>query len=251
LGAWSALWKPGADWGSPWCWSQKPPLSMNAADHTSRVRKSLGQRLCDKFRHGLIPHVVLDNLRWLGLEIMPWGLVLEDSDCGWPPGWPACLEGFEFGYLTPDELPTIAAVPDQGVSGKYVREIYECGCQCMAARKRGRIVAFVWANYDSNQSRYYPLRLERNEAFIFHLFTSREYRGMGLAWALRKLLMDDLRKKGYVRFYSTISLLNRSVRRLTGKTGGRIVRKGVFVELFWRYRKSFVWPWGEHQARAK
>jgi GNAT superfamily N-acetyltransferase len=182
--------------------------------------------------------VVLDGLAKARIKIQPYYLFVEGLFDGGMPHLEAGFDEYELGFLGPRDMGSISAIPYRYIARERFLLRLKEGKRCFAAKHRGNIAAFTWC--DMNECHYKGCRfqLEGDEAYLFDAYTIDSYRGKGLAPYVRYHLYKELAKLGRKTLYSVSERFNMSSIRFKTKLNAKLVGRGLFVELFWKWHFS-------------
>lgn len=146
-----------------------------------------------------------------------------------PPGPGFGAEGIAFRLLAPEEEPLVQQIEEmeEWLEGQVARRLRE-GAVCLVALAGQRVAGF---NLISFGDVFMPLvehrhRFPPGTAWSEQISVNRDFRGRGLATAIRLAAFEELRRRGCRRFYGGTLPLNAANLQLCRKVGFR-----VFVEL--------------------
>ena len=190
-----------------------------------------------KFRYNSLPQTLLGGLHTVGILIQPYDLFLEGLHKGPIPAYERPPEGFRIEVLAPADMKTIAAIPDRNIQERQLMERLERRNECLGVFLGSELVAFTWCNLDTCTYPGDPFPLGPDETYLFDAYTSHALRGKGLAPLLRYQTYKKLELTGRNRLYSVSERLNKRAVRFKQKLNAQVIRSGIYVELFrrWRY----------------
>lgn len=182
-------------------------------------------------------------LNVIGIHGAVYYLVREDIDAE-PPRDPRVDRGeFTVCFLGEDDMASIGRHPDREqpwLTETAMRESLRKGNPCIGIKHNGEIAAFTWFN--CGEITYPPerRRLEADEAYLFDLYTLKQYRGMGLAPIVRAEAYRAIRAQGRTRVYSVSEFFNHASIRVKKKLNATFVHLGICVSLF---NERYRWKW--------
>jgi GNAT superfamily N-acetyltransferase len=191
--------------------------------------------------YGFVVRVLIDGLAQVGLRIEPYYLMAEGIESRDPLPQAETFAECEFGFLGPQDMKAIAAIPDRRFSeGDLIRRLEEGG-RCFGAKYRGAVVAFSWCDFTEcafETHRVFSLR--NDEAYLFDAYTVEAFRGQGIAPYLRSRWYQELEKLGRRRCYSITVAFNAAAAQFKKKLRAQVVELRVFVEVLrtWRFHYS-------------
>jgi hypothetical protein len=179
--------------------------------------------------------VVRALLGRLGIRITPFYWVKETL----PPEIPAHLtalpEGFSCRELEHAEIAALEHYHDgqEGVNQhRMLQDVASRGYRCLGILRDGEIMAFTSFSTDVSLSRFHPVALAPNEAYLFNMYVLTAARGHNLAGILRYRNYEVLRDLGRDTFYSITVASNTASWRFKEKLKARKVFFGLYVDLF-------------------
>ncbi len=158
------------------------------------------------------------------------------------------VPGFEFRFLTTQEVGQFSLDPSQDIDPHMAGEIERGESLCFAALDRDQLAAYGWYAIRSAAPRHcyeVGLRLPADVSYMFKGFTHLNYRGRRLHAAAMGLALAALANRGIRALISTVEWTNeaslRSCDRLGYQRLGRIVQRGDTL-----HRKvsipASIWP---------
>ena len=200
----------------------------------------LFKKLKEKFRYGLIMHVVYDYLAKVGIKIMPFFWMKEII----PERLAEDLTGtddFVFSMFTQEDIDAICQHPDRlFVDSDRIQRIFKEGKICYGAKVNGEIAGFTWINLVSCESHLYQIPMNENEAYLFDMFILKAFRGKKLAAILRYKTYKLLKEMGRDVCYSITLSYNTPSIKFKEKLNAQFVFKGFAVNLFNKYEKMWI-----------
>jgi hypothetical protein len=103
------------------------------------------------------------------------------------------------------------------------------GCICVAAKHKGKIASYSWANQHYLIYKGKKIVLKQNEAYLFDARTYKAFRGKNLAPFVRYELYKLLRQRGVDRFLSITLLSNTASVRFKQKVGAKPIEMFLYV----------------------
>jgi ribosomal protein S18 acetylase RimI-like enzyme len=147
---------------------------------------------------------------------------------------------YDTGFLKRDNMKEISIMPGRDVSEDTLLARLKEGQLCFGLKHKESIVAFNWCDLDGYHSRYYPITLNNNEAYLYDAYTLPSFRGRGIASFLRYQLYKELVKLGKTRFYSLSQCFNMPAIRFKQKLNARLCKLVVYCKIFNKYQLRMV-----------
>ena len=192
--------------------------------------------------YGLVCRVLLDTLAKVGVLISPYYLVLEGLQNGRLPHLEKGFEEYDFGFLGPQDMNALAAIPGRISSEADLLQRLAKGDKCFGVRYRADIVAFSWCNFSSYAfEKQKALPLQENEVYLFDAHTIEQFRGVGIAPAMRYRCYQELAKLGKERCYSITIAFNTPAMHFKQKLNAQVLELAVYVELWGRWWWRTQW----------
>lgn len=148
---------------------------------------------------------------------------------------------YEIDFLKPEDMKEIASFLRKHGSSSEKELLIRLnnGHKCYGAKYHNKIVAFTWCNFVSCHSILYSFPLKKNEAYLYDAYTTKSFRGKGIAPYLRCQLYKILRELDRQIFYSISILPNKPALKFKSKLDARPLMLGVYIRLF----KRWDWSW--------
>jgi hypothetical protein len=197
------------------------------------------QSLWLKFRYSNPLRLFFDALARVGVLIQPYYLIREGLFGNIPEGIEKRMDGFETGYLGPEDMKIIAAIPGRNLSEENLLRLLEEGKRCFGARREGELAAFTWFDLESLDKGRIGRPLKGDEAYLFDAYTLIPFRGMGIAPLIRYLVYLELEKLGKKKLYSISLYFNTPAVRFKKKLRARILELWLYIRLFRKWRWNF------------
>ncbi len=182
--------------------------------------------------------ILYHALNAIGIRIQPFYIVQETLYGDGNPFLKSLLRQYTVSYLGTDDIRDIAGLPDRNTPLNQMLRRFADGNLCIGVKDKNRIAAFTWCDLTWCNFPGYRFRLENDEAYLFDAHTAVAYRGIGLAPYVRYRLYEELALIGRTRLYSFTERFNNAAMRFKQKLHGRIVDRGVYVELFGKWSLS-------------
>lgn len=196
--------------------------------------------------YGLVLRVLIDGLSKLGLRIEPYYLMLEGVPAGGLPHLESGLNDYTLGFLEPQDMKALAAIPGRVFSEKELLRRLQEGNRCLGVTYHCEIVAFTWCDLEDCAFEQHRLfSLQENEAYLFDAYTVESFRGRDIAPSMRYRCYQELAKLGRERCYSITVMLNTPAANFKKKLGAQVLELDVFVELLRKWR--FHYPLKRYQ----
>jgi RimJ/RimL family protein N-acetyltransferase len=193
------------------------PLQILNATRQQFGWAAAGRRLVDRVGARLFHRHVMEVV-WLDLDQVV-----------------ACqpVPGFEYRFLTADEVHRYSSDPSLDLDISLVEEIDRGESLCFAALERGRVAAYGWYAIQLAAPGHcfgVGIRLPAHVSYMFKGYTHPDYRGRRLHAIVMGLALTALSKRGIRALISTVEWTNeaslRSCDRLGYQRLGRIVQTG-------------------------
>lgn len=188
------------------------------------------QRFIGRLKHGLVIQEILDRLMRRGLVLYPYLVTAERSaDAGQPPDSPYVVR-----QLQPQDAAEIARITIRQVSETAVINDLTLA-RCFGVFDGKQLAGYTWVS-----TRQLPVpasrgvalyELNADEAYLYDMFISPDFRGGRLAPLLRTHVLAQLVKEGRTQCYSITLLFNRSSRRFKARFGAREVELRLYLHL--------------------
>ena len=198
------------------------------------------QNVKNAYKNGLIIKRVLDRLRRLGITLELYYIHvhrkqdLHDLRDTWEPA----LEEYDSGFLSEKEMSNVARCEDW-LSETMLLDRLQRGRKCFALKHRGRIVSYLWCDFETINAPCYKMTLKNDEVHIYNVYTLPEYRGKGLASFMRYQCYKALNEKGIEKYYSHCDAFNTPSMRYKEKMKVPIQKLGFYCALGDKYS----WNW--------
>ena len=190
------------------------------------------KHLWQKMRHNSPIRFFFDGLRRLGIVAVPYYLVLEGIFDRPLPHLETGFEEYDMGYLGPEDMKAISAIPVRNISEKKLISMLMEGKKCFGIKYKGELAAFTWCDFDRYNFRWYKFLLKDNEAYLFDAYTLMPFRGKGIAPYIRYQFYKELAKAGRHRFYSISDCFNAPSIKFKEKMNAKFLELRLSVGLF-------------------
>ncbi len=176
------------------------------------------------------------RLRKAGLGLEPFLVVREDNFDKLPS---SVATRFTFRFMHDDEIDSLIGF-GPSVTRRKMQTWLDGGRRCFAAWEGSRLVAKMWCDFrEFNFKPHYRL-LEEEEVYFFAAYSDPDFRGQGLAPALRLQCYAALKSLGHSRFYSVTDYFNPSARRFKEKLGAKNELLGLHICLFGKWSRTIT-----------
>ena len=189
-------------------------------------------------RHGLFLQGLRHGLSKLGIDIMPYYWVHEETI---PTSEPKVrtTQNFTFKTLTPSELDSILDHSDI-INEKKIHQSFKNGHKCVGLIHEENIAAYMFIELNSFEIKKRKFELNSNEAYLLNMYTLHDYRGKNLAPYLRYQCYRFLEHQGITTYYSVSNYFNKSAIKFKKKLNSRPLKLFMSIELFnavqWNFR---------------
>ena len=149
------------------------------------------------------------------------------------------IEDFEITVLTHDDMTYLGNHEESSATTEQYVRMMDKGCVCVAAKHRGEIAAYSWADQYHLSYKGKTIALKQNEASLFDARTYKAFRGKNLAPYVRNELYKLLKQKGIDRFLSVTLWSNTASMKFKQKLGAKPIELFLYVGLFRKYHMHF------------
>lgn len=198
--------------------------------------KSLSEKIARARRHGTILFGAQRRLYRLGINIAPYYLFREQYNEEVLPEFKNQKEEYRFEFLSHQDMKAIGESDIMRGDEQEYTSWLERGLKCIGAKHQGKIVAYGWIDLEECHFPGIRFQLKDNEAYLFNMFTAVPYRGKNIAVNLRHETYKALNELGRNTFYSISEVYNKPALRFKQKLNAKILKKGLFIELFKKIR---------------
>ena len=196
------------------------------------------KRIIDKFRYGLVLHVIRNKLAKIGIEFSPYYwfhsrfVDLEKPD----------LKGINSEYtveLLDARNMKLISENARGYSESDFLNRLDAGNLCFGLKHNDNIFAFTWIM--TKECIYEPRRFQLNEheGYLTDTYVMEEYRGRNLAPFLVYKSYEILYNMGRIEIYSATEFFNTSAMKYKMKLNMRKSELVLFICLFNKLKWSF------------
>jgi hypothetical protein len=91
------------------------------------------------------------------------------------------IKDLEIAVLTRDDMACLGNYEERSSTTEQYNRMIDKGCICVAARHKGEIASYSWADQHNLDYKGKTIILKPNEAYLFDARTYKEYRGKNLA----------------------------------------------------------------------
>ncbi len=149
------------------------------------------------------------------------------------------IEDFVITVLTHDDMAYLGNHEESSTTTEQYNQMMDNGCICVAAKHRGEIAAYSWADQYHLSFKGKTIALKQNEAYLFDARTYKAFRGKNLAPYVRYKLYKLLKKRGVDRFLSLTILSNTASMKFKQKLGAKPIELFLYIGLFRKYHMHF------------
>ncbi len=206
---------------------------------TLKDKISVLRKVGIKIRHGMVLQVIRNRISRIGIDISPYYFFREGADDIAIPEIKGKASDYVFEYLGQGDM-RMAADNNVGYKEEDLLGFLENGDICIGLKKDGQLAAFMWIGLKEWKFKTITVPLERDEAYLWNMYTMEAFRGMNLAPYLRYLSYEALRGMGRNKLYSISEYFNTPAIKFKRKLNARITRIGLYVSLFRRFHRNFA-----------
>lgn len=149
------------------------------------------------------------------------------------------IDDLEIALLTRDDMAYLGNHKEGSATTVQYNRMIDNGCICLAAKHKGEIASYSWANQHSLTYKGKTIVLEQNEAYLFDARTYKAFRGKNFAPYVRYELYKLLRQRGVDRFLSITLLSNSASMRFKQKVGAEPKDMFLYVGLLRKFHMHF------------
>ena len=192
------------------------------------------------YKNGLIVMKCLQRLKKFGLTLELFYVHVDRNNDLHVLGetWEPMLEEYDSGFLHEEDMREVASSQDWQPEAMLLDRLQR-GLKCFGVKHRGRIVSYLWCDFEEINAPCYKMKLKKSEVHICHVYTLREYRGKGLAPFMRYQCYDALNDMGIEKFYSHCDAFNTPSMRYKEKMNVPVQKVGFYCALGDKYS----WNW--------
>ena len=199
------------------------------------------KKIVAKARYGLVLQVLQDRLAGIGIDIAPFYWMEETLPDIPPPLIKGDPADYEFSFFGLEDIKIINDLPERQVFNPQVfLSLFSQGKKCYGVKFKNKIAAFTWINLDESNSRFYRVDMKDNEAYLGDMYVLKAFRGRNIAPVLRYKTYQALKEIGRDTCYSITECFNTPSLRFKQKLHARILFKGLFIDLFKKFRKIWI-----------
>jgi len=149
------------------------------------------------------------------------------------------IEDLEITVLTRDDMTYLGNHEERSASTEQYNRMMDNGCICVAAKHKGEITSYSWADQHYLIYKGKTIVLKPDEAYLFDARTYKAFRGKNLAPYVRYELYKWLRQRGVYRFFSITLLSNTASMRFKQKVGAKPIEMFLYVGLLRKFHMHF------------
>jgi hypothetical protein len=178
-------------------------------------------------------------LKALGIEIVLYYWVQERFDSDNRP-YKKAPDDCVCTILEPEEMKNIGNIQerDEMNEAELLLRLKE-GKYCFAIKYQGQLAAFTWFDLVGDSFTYSKIHLASNEAYLFDMYTLKQFRGNNYAAYLRYQSYKYLHEKGRTKYYSYSEVFNTPAVKFKKKLKAIFESLHLDVKLF----NKFHWNW--------
>ncbi len=193
----------------------------------------------NKMRYGLFLEYAQSRLMKIGFEFNPFYVIQEGINAGDLKITVQDVDRYICEFLDKEDLPDLARMRNNEIPKTVLEKRFDRGDKCLAIKCENEIIAFNWISFREISSGVYREPLGEREAYLFDMYTDKRFRGKNIAPYLRLKTYQILQQMGKTLFYSVSLAFNSASIRFKKKLNSKILKTGVFLHLFKKYR----WSW--------
>ena len=186
------------------------------------------------FRSRVLP-AICRRIAKIGIRLEPF-LIVHEGNVRHPPR--LSVERFTFRFMQEADFDSLIGFGSSETRDKMLW--LDDGKRCFAAWDGSRLAAKMWCDFQSFNFRPQCRPLKDDEVYLFAAYSHPDYRGQGLAPAMRFQCYAALNKLGRSKYYSVTDYFNPAARRFKEKLGAKNELLGLHVSLFSRWSRTFT-----------
>lgn len=189
-------------------------------------------------KHGSFFLGVRNRLASLGLDFMPYYLVLEEFTPIALPKIRGDQLDFMISYFGEQEMDIIQK-SIKGIAHKNLKKNLEDGQTCIGMKNNTAIVAYMFIKTGDINFRGRTFQLKANEAYLKDMYTFESFRGKNIAPYLRFKSYELLKERGIDIKYSISEYFNRPTIKFKKKLNSKHLALYLSVILFRKSKWNF------------
>ena len=190
-------------------------------------------------RHGLFFHGLKNRLARIGIDIVPYYWVQEETEPVTPPKIrDDSGNQYIVSYLGEKDLEQIKTKV-KGIEHNDLLQNLRDGEICIGIKKDEEIVAFMFIQLDNVLFKGRTIPLKTNEAYLKDMYTFEDFRGRNIAPYLRYQSYELLRERGIDVKYSISGYFNKSTFKFKKKLNSKLLNLHLSIILFNKGRWNF------------
>lgn len=191
-----------------------------------------------KISNGLIIHTLLNQFSKIGISITPYYWVQEGLFVNEIPEPEGDLEDYSLITLDSNDIKSIIHNVRGVTLEEFLKRLEEAQI-CFGMKYKDEISSIMWANIKNCHHRPGGSNLEKDEAYMYGMYTFDAFRGRNIAPYLRYKCYEALRGMGRDKLYSITEYFNKSAVRYKQKLNAQNLDLGLIVDLFSKFRRRF------------
>jgi hypothetical protein len=203
------------------------------------------KRIWAKARYGVLFQECLDRLGRFGVKIEFFYLILDHGSVSREISRIDRKGEYETGFLKKPELMDLTEMPWSGLSEKQIISWLGRGRACYGLKESGKILSFLWCDFNECLHLNLRIPLEENEAYMFNGYTRVGSRGKNLIGILHSALYRELAAAGRNRLYSFVSAFNSPSLRIKKLIPSRRAKLYLHIGLKARWKRTYC-LWSFH-----
>ena len=224
-------------------------LSEESARHMSRLSKSKQEKkavstmiylrkVWHKLRYSHSLRLFFDAISKIGIRFTPYYVVLEGLFGETIPIFEKGFSEYELGFLGPDDMKDVAAMPGRGIAQETLVQRLEKGQLCYGVKYGGKPVSFNWFDLGEFSFDRHRFPMKDSEAYLFDAHTHMDFRGKQLAPYVRYQSYKELARMGRTRLYSASDYFNTPSIKFKKKLKAKLTELHLLIILFrkWHFR---------------
>ena len=210
---------------------------VKASDKKNEV--TLLRRIRDKFKHGLVIHVIRNQLAKIGIVITPYYWVQEGVNHTEIPEIKGIASEYTVSFLEAEDIKMMG----DNIRGYTVEELLadlNAGRKFLGLKHGDQIASIMYINLMECPFEPVSMPLKNDEAYLSHMHTVESFRGANLAPYLRYKSYDILKNMGRDKIYSATDFFNSSAIRYKEKLNAKNLKLVLYIRIFKRLKWSIT-----------
>ena len=197
------------------------------------------ENIRNALRFGMLLFRLQDRLGRAGIRIEPYYWMQEGvTECN-PPVLEGRPDDYSLSFFGNEEMKTIGSILPQYPEHNLLARLKK-GQKCFGLKYKDEIAAFMWFEFDRCSDQGIDIILNNQEAYLWDMFSLKQFRGKNIAPYLRYHSYQVLKSIGKYTFYSASDYFNAPSIRYKKKLNAKCIWLGLNVTLFSNYHRHWI-----------